>query len=249
MGIAASLRAFLAIVVVMLFVPRPVLPATINAGPTTSVGTTVVQPNTEFVIYAVRIQRDPPPQERVLQIGVVVEDLTAPLGPTGLALTDFNQLRLWVSTNATFDGGDNLVGSVAQAGINLSGETDVPGGVNLLPGGGGRWYLVTAVLGPGAINGHAFRVSASVNNIDIDQNPPGPGGFDGLTDVILDGQIVAANANRFEIGGIHFSATIADAPNAGGGSSSIQRSVPIRGLWLAAMAILAFGAYRLRSLS
>jgi hypothetical protein len=235
--------------------------ATISAGPTGLTGVVNVNPGSEVVIYSVRIVRDPPPQEVILRIGIVVEDLTV---PTGISNADFTALNLYEDQagggSGAFDAGDLLLGTVAGGAIVLGGETDIPAaGATLLPGGAGRYYFITAQISAGATIGHAFRVGtvtpAPANNIDIDQDPPGPGGFDGVTDQTLDGFVMPADANRVVI-----QAAGGGGGGGGGGGAGVvsvvdtsgavivldqPKDIPFGGEWLFALAALAYGVYAL----
>jgi hypothetical protein len=218
--------------------------AVINAGPTTVVGINTIAATVEIVIYAIELARVPPPQEQLLRIGIVIEDLIAPDGPTGIVQADFTELRMYSSTDAILDGGDTQIGTVAQVAINIGIETDVPGGANLLPGGGSRFYLITAIIDAAAVNSHAFRVGALVNNIDIDEDPPGPGGFDGITDSTVDGILAAANANRVVISSTNLGSS---GSAVGRGGVNPAQGVPFSSAWLAAIGIVFYGVRRLLS--
>ncbi|MEW6752884.1 MAG: hypothetical protein AB1505_18175 [Candidatus Latescibacterota bacterium] len=184
-------------------------------------GVTVASPGDEVVIYRVQLVRSPPDDELLLGIGVVIEDLTT---ATGMANTDLASLRLWEdqpgATSDAWDLGDNLLGTVNTGAINIGAETHLPvtlGPANLLPGGAGRWYFVTAVISAGAVSGHKFRLRALATNIDIDVDSPPPGGpdaHDGVPDLTLPALPMGASDNdRVEIsaGG--------GGPGPGGGSA------------------------------
>ncbi|MBI2505410.1 MAG: hypothetical protein HYW07_19540 [Candidatus Latescibacteria bacterium] len=213
--------------------PGTVYPA-IPTGPTGLTGINVANPGDEVAIYSVEIARDPPTQEALLRIRIVIEDLSI---STGIASTDFTELRMYESINAVLDGGDTQIGTVASGSINIGAETDIPAGAALLPAGGARFYLITAVISPTAVGGRMFKLGANNLNIDIDQDPPGPPvGFDGITDQQLNGPVGASDNNRVEIAG----------GGAGGTAGGAMVAVPFEGEWLLLVAIAGLGLYYLR---
>ncbi len=89
----------------------------------------------------------------VSSIALTLSDLSS---ATGLANSDFTELRLYRSTDATL-GGDTQIGS--QATVNIGSTTTVSAtSVNVPPSGTRVYYIVSAVLSGSAVKNHAFKV-------------------------------------------------------------------------------------------
>ena len=76
---------------------------------------------------------------------------------TGLTASDFFQLQIFQSADSVLDAGDTLIGSVAQASIQIGSPTSVS--LASLPPGGTEWFYIAAcVMNTLVTEGHAFRV-------------------------------------------------------------------------------------------
>ena len=109
-------------------------------------------------------------------IQITISDLST---ATGLAATDFDELRLYRSTNALLDVADGLPIATAL-GVNIGAppiELDVtllpkvPLGARHIPPGG-IYFLITAKISATATRGHAFTVSVAGLHVGIDEEPP-----------------------------------------------------------------------------
>lgn len=212
-----------------LICPFRVSAGVITAGPTGLSGVTVVNANDEIVIYSVRIQKTFNP-EGLTRIGITIEDLSS---PTGIANTDFTALRLYRSADAVLGGGDVQIATVLTGAINIGIETNLDA-LQTIPGGpGGEFYfLITADISAGAVSGHAFKLSAQVNNIDLDQSAPVNNGD---TDQTLNGVVISLDNNRIVIGFDPFS------PN----TTSHRQPIPVGWEWIAGLFFVIYGAYKL----
>ena len=206
-----SRRAFLSSLLFVVFGAVPlyaqdVVESTAAAG---LVGVTKIPLGSEVKIYSIGLQ-DPFPLSRVNDLGnltlnrgieITISDLST---PTGLAASDFTALRLYRSSDAVLDGGDALM--LTQPAVNIGAVTsfDVTG----LPSGPGTdrrisappaqtFYLITAVISPSAVRGHAFRVGAAANHVGLVESglPPPVAG-----DYTMGSAIIASDANHVVIG-------------------------------------------------
>ncbi|MEW6753657.1 MAG: hypothetical protein AB1505_22135 [Candidatus Latescibacterota bacterium] len=142
-------------------------------------GATHTLQGAEVVIYTIGLQDNLPPT-RVNDLGhntvvtnrgiqLTISDLTS---PTGLASSDFTELRLYRSSDATFDGADVQMATTGLVNVGAITELDVTG---LALGGTRRidappaetFYIVTAVISPTAVNGRSFRLGAAANHVGI----------------------------------------------------------------------------------
>ncbi|MDA0711201.1 MAG: NHL repeat-containing protein, partial [bacterium] len=89
------------------------------------------------------------------QINLTLSDLST---ATGLVQTDFEALRLYMSTDGVLDAGDTQIASLAPVPLE-SVSSLVPGLLQTPPAGVERFYIVAALLGQQGIDGHAFRQS------------------------------------------------------------------------------------------
>lgn len=204
-------------------------------------GVTNTTAGTEVQVYAVQL-RDNVANVRTAQLGptpgangitLTLSDLTA---PTGLAAGDFTELRLYRSTDAVFDGGDTFMKAASPVGIGATTLLDVsgvaPATLKDIPDVGAVpnsvYFIITAVVSAGATVGHAFRVGAAANHINIHESGGGaPSNYS------MGSAITAADANRVVI----VSATSA--------SGSIPVMPPAL-YGLLALCVLGYGIYSLK---
>lgn len=127
-------------------------------------------------------------------IQLILSDINA---STGFGTGDLTELRLYRSTDATFGGGDTFMASQAVfAPAGAATEIDATGaaaGDRLIPAFPGIFFIVTAVISPTAVDGHAFTVSALINHVGAFEVPPPAGSTTGSP-------IVASDANHVAIG-------------------------------------------------
>lgn len=206
-------------------------------------GITNVLPGAEVQIYVVQLL-DNVADVRSAELGpvpgakgitVTLSDLTV---PSGLVAGDFTSLSLYRSADAVFDGGDTFMKSVAP-GIGVSTLIDVSG----VPGpdrdipetpAASIYFIVTAVIAPGAGPGHAFKLGAAVNHIDIRESGGGP-----ATSYSMGSAIVANDLNRVVIMSVVPPSLSAFPP----------RPIPVMppALYgLLALCLLGYGMYSLR---
>lgn len=222
------------------------------------VGVNNVTVGNEILIYNVQV-RDTVNGNPVSRIGgvpvvgegiiITLSDLTA---PTAIAAADFTGLNLYRSTDAILDGGDTFLKTVAPVNIGaitavdfqavgnanrtLPEPADVPDRI---------FFLITAVIAPGATPGHAFRLGAAANHIDVRDTGGGP-----PVDYNIGSAIVAADANRVVIqaaGGGGSSSGSGSLSSAGAESGRPNQvvEIPFGGEWLFALCGLLYGTYLL----
>jgi len=131
-------------------------------------------------------------------IQITISDLTV---PTGLAPTDFTELRLYRSADRVFDAGDALM--VTEATVNIGAVTELNVTDNLPlghvdrrldPGGAEAVFFITAVISPTAVAGHSFRVGAAPFHVGLYENP-GNGDY-----LQSPAGIIASDANHMVLG-------------------------------------------------
>jgi len=213
-------------------------------------GVTNVTPGGEVKVYHAHL-RDIFDNVRKSQLGpapgangidVTVSDLGA---ATGLVAGDFTELRLYRSNDAVFDAGDTFMTSTTPVGIGAATLLDVSGvgaadrGIPEIDEGPNEvYFIVTAVIAPGATPGHAFRLGTAGANVDIRDFGGGP-----ATTYSVGSAIVAADANRVVI------VAAGGGGGGGGGGPSARTSIPVMppGLYgLLACFVLGYGIYSLR---
>ena len=114
-------------------------------------GTSSAAPGFEVSIFSIGLTGDG--ASTLSSITMTLSDLTA---PTGLVAGDFDELRLYRSSDVTLDGSDTQIGS--QATVNVGSSTTISAtSAEVLPNGE-TFYLVSVIISatPGA--GHGFRV-------------------------------------------------------------------------------------------
>lgn len=167
-------------------------------------------------------------------INVQISDLTA---PTGLVGADFTELRIYRSTDGTFDGGDTFLALAAVASVaggNTTLDVTGAGAANRLIPTTGIFFIITAVISPTATAGHTFRVGA--DNIHI-------GFSESVFGNVQDGTpgIVAADGNNIIIG----SQTSSFVNGVAGGG----RGIPFGGEPVILLVLLGSGLYMIRRAS
>jgi len=120
-------------------------------------GEVLMPPGGEAQVFSIGLTGDG--TESVNSIAVTLSDLSP---ATGLAQSDFTELRAYASTDAVLDEEDTQIGTLTQASINIGSASTISTGANVPLAGTERFYLVTAVIGPAAVTGHAFRVGFAI---------------------------------------------------------------------------------------
>jgi hypothetical protein len=168
-------------------------------------------------------------------INVQISDLTA---PTGLAIADFTELRIYRSGDAIFNGGDTFMASAPVASVAGGNTTlDVTGlalGGNRLIPTTGIFFIITAVISPTATSGHAFRVGAAGIHVGFTESVFGN---------VQDGTpgIVAADGNNIVIA--------AQSPSFTSGVAGGGRGIPFGGEPAILIILLGSGLYMIRRAS
>ena len=122
-------------------------------------GASTALPGDEIRIFSIGLTGDG--IASISAIALTISDLST---PTGLAAGDFTELRLYSSTDATLGGGDTQIGT--QATINLGSATTVSATTpDTPPDAMETFYLVSAVLAPGATPGHALKVGFAAGGV------------------------------------------------------------------------------------
>ena len=95
-------------------------------------------------------------------------------------------------------------------------------------------FTITAVMSENPTVGHAFRLSAPLNNIEVNYT--------------LDGSVSSGNNNSVWVTDPHRTGPrgpLAIDPATGGDAAS-PMTIPIGGLWAVAIGILGYGIYRIK---
>ena len=206
-------------------------------------GSVQVALGAELQIYAVELidnNAGPPFNTVSLGNGVIgginvqISDLTA---PTGLAIADFTELRIYRSTNGIFDGGDTFMASAVVADVAGGNTTlDVTGaavGDRLIPTTG-IFFIITAVISPTATAGHTFRVGTAGIHIGFTESV-----FGNVQDWTPG--IVAADGNNVVIA--------AQSPSFTSGVAGGGRGIPFGGEPVILIVLLGSGLYMIRRAS
>lgn len=179
-----------------------IVDADLGLGPSGPVGVNQVEPGNEIQIYWVQLV-DNAGANPVVDLGLAgvnpgirinVSDLSF---PTGVRSSDFSALRLYRSADNVLDGGDTPMVSISSVQVHpvnynqldVTGIPIGPAGPRRVPFPAGVYYIISAVISPTAVRGHAFRVSTPQQNIGIDESGGFPIGQDGL--LPLPGIVVA----------------------------------------------------------
>ena len=174
-------------------------------------------------------------------IRVIISDLSV---PTGLVSGDFTELRVYRSTDNSFDGGDVLLGSETTVNIGAATLIDV---TIIFPNGDPNraipetpaasiFFIVTAVISGSATGGHAFRLGTGTippGHIDLRETGGGPAtNYTFALTTAIGSQIIASDANRIVISG-------------SSGSSSGPTSIPFQSKWTLALLLVGYGVWTL----
>ena len=145
-------------------------------------GAVSVVPGGEVQVFSIGLTGDG--LATVNSIALTLADLAA---TTGIAQSDFSELRLYHSTDATLDGSDTQIGTVAQGSINIGSATTIAAGTpDTPPNGVERFYLVAAVIPTVAVPGHAFTVGFAANGLSTNLGGRGTA-------------VVGSDANKVEV--------------------------------------------------
>ena len=120
----------------------------------------LVQPGAEQQIFSIGITGDG--QNTLDAVALTIADLS---GATGLAQSDFAELKLYRSEDALLNYNDVEIGSVLQASINIGSPTAISPATVETPAGAEIFYLVTAVIDASATSGHAFTVDLAAGGV------------------------------------------------------------------------------------
>ena len=122
-------------------------------------GASTVVPGGEIQLLAIGVVSSG--SHTLTSLALTLSDLTS---ATGLAASDFSQLRLYRSSDATFDNSDTQIGT--QSTVNIGSTTTLtPSSTETITNNSQVYFIATALMNSTATDNHAFRVGFAAGGL------------------------------------------------------------------------------------
>ncbi|MGA1195038.1 MAG: cohesin domain-containing protein [Candidatus Latescibacterota bacterium] len=146
-------------------------------------GVSTILPGTETKVFGVGFTGDG--VAGVKSVTVTVSDSST---SSGLVSSDFDSLKLYVSSDATLSSDDTLIGS--QTTVTVGSATTISATSTHIPSASSTvYYLIGAKLSSSAVSGHVFRIGFTTGGVTTNASAVGTA-------------VTASDANRVRVAGL-----------------------------------------------